>query len=108
MTKESKGFFSVLFDISFKNFLTLRIVTVLYVISMIFWFFVALFLFIASLFLNSIIHVILYSFASIFVFFAGVLFSRLSLETLIVLFRIAENTSEIAEFLKSGRGRRRS
>ncbi len=100
MENSDKGFFSILFDISFKSFITLRLVSVLYVFSIIFWFLVSIALFGASLFTRSLIHVVLYFFASIFLFFGGVIFSRLSLETLIVLFRIAENTTEIAETLK--------
>ena len=109
MEKENRGFFSVLFDFSFRNFVTLRLVSVLYVLSILFWLFVALFIFGASFFLNSPVHTVLYSLVAVFVFFAGVLFSRLSLETLTVLFRVAENTSEIAEILKelkTERGRR--
>ena len=110
MEKSDKGFFSILFDISFRSFITLRLVSVLYVVSIIFWFLVSAAVFVASLLTHSFVHIILYLFTSIFLFFGGVIFSRLSLETLIVLFRIAENTSEIAEVLKelkSERDRRR-
>ena len=110
MEKSNKSFFSILFDVSFKSFVTLRLVSVLYVISIIFWFFISVAVFGTSLLTGSLIHVILYLFVSVFLFFGGVIFSRLSLETLIVLFRIAENTSEITEILKelkSEIGRRR-
>ena len=106
MERSDKGFFSILFDISFRSFITLRLVSVLYVISIIFWFLVSAAVFGASLLTRSPVHVIFYFFASVFLFFGGVIFSRLSLETLIVLFRIAENTGEITETLKEFKSER--
>ncbi|MHB1000455.1 MAG: DUF4282 domain-containing protein [Armatimonadota bacterium] len=90
-----KEFFTSLFDFSFKEFLIVKVVKVLYVIA------------IAAAFSNSLViflnatrlgfgrafWMLIFSVLEFFVF---VLLARAFLELIIVLFRIAENTDIIA------------
>ena len=91
----SNSFFGALFDFSFSEFVTTRIIKVLYVLGMIgvtLWSLVFLFAglsrgggaaFFALLF-------------SVLGFFVGLIYLRVLLEFIVIVFRIAENTSVIA------------
>ncbi len=93
---EGKGFFGRLFDLSFNEFITTKIITVLYVCSMIgagIWALMVLF---GSFATKSFFGILGGLILSPIVFLAVVIMARIWLETLIVLFRIAENTAKIA------------
>jgi hypothetical protein len=94
---ENKGFFGGLFDLSFTEFVTIRVIKVIFVLTII----------IAGLFAAAVLiggfsggvgrglfGLVLAPIA----FLLNVLFARIWLEVIIVLFRIAENTGKLVEF----------
>ncbi len=97
---EHRGFWASIFDMAFTNFITIKIVQLLYWLAIILNALIALGVFIgltraggagvvAGLILAPILFIIL------------TILSRVYLEIIIVLFRIADNTAEMAA---SGRG----
>lgn len=92
---QTRGFFSSLFDISFRSFVTARIIGILYVIS------------IALIVLTAIVYIVVAFTQSAtlgaltLLIFAplgsilSIIYVRVLLELAIVLFRIAENTGEM-------------
>ena len=93
---ETKGFFGRLFDLSFNEFITTKIITVLYVCAMIgsgVWGLTILFGGFASKSFGGILAGLV---LAPIAFLVGTILARIWLETLIVLFRIAENTAKIA------------
>jgi len=92
--------FSAIFDFTFTEFISIDLIRVLYVFAFI----------VASL---TMIATILAGFSNSFwwglgsiimaplVFFTIIFVARISLETMIVLFRIAENTKETADNTKA-------
>lgn len=87
-----KPFFAALFDISFNNFIMLKMMRFLFILSIIGWGIVALYLVFSALSDGMPLYFLLAPIA----FFFGVLLSRLWVETIVVLFRIADNTSRMA------------
>ena len=94
---EEKGFFGRLFDLSFNEFITTKIIKVLYIIAMI-----------ASAFGGLAVMFGMFATKSFFGFVGGliagpvlflvyVILARVWMEVVIVLFRIAENTAKIAD-----------
>ena len=94
---EKTGFIGSLFDFSFTEFVTTRIIKFLFVLSIILSAIVALGIVIAGFSSNSGAAGILALLFSPVVFFLNVLFSRIWLELIIVVFRIAENTGRLVE-----------
>ena len=93
---EDKGFFGRLFDLSFNEFITTKIITVLYVCAMIgagVWGLTILFGFFATKSFGGILAGLV---LAPIAFQVATILARVWLETLIVLFRIAENTTKIA------------
>ena len=92
---QSGGFFADLFDFSFSRFITARIIKVLYILAILGLGLMCLMMFVAGITqggtsaLGAIIGAPL-------LFFLGLLYVRVLLEVLIVIFRIAENTAEMA------------
>ena len=92
---QNKSFFSVLFDLSFTEFITTRIVKFLFIVSIILSAIGALALISAGLEVGFVAGVASLLGASVlFVFY--VLLSRIYLEILVAVFRIAENTAIMA------------
>ncbi|MDH7601530.1 MAG: DUF4282 domain-containing protein [Armatimonadota bacterium] len=95
---QDKGFFAGLFDFSFSEFITTRIIKVLYALAVIVSGFVALVMFIGGLVqfgsdpLRGFGMIIL----SPILFILYVIAARVSLELVIIVFRIQQNTEEIA------------
>lgn len=91
----ASGFFSSLFDFSFRNFITGKIIGILYGLSMVVIAIYAI-IFIVAAFSNSAAFgaVTLLVLAPLFIL-AALIYVRVLLEIAIVLFRIAENTSEM-------------
>jgi hypothetical protein len=99
MDNPEKPPFSAIFDFSFKEFISIDLIRVLYVFAFI----------VAGL---TMIGTILAGFSASFwwglgslivspvVFFIIVFMARIGLETMVVLFRIAENTRETADNTK--------
>lgn len=90
-----KEFFRSLFDYSFKEFLIVKVVKVLYIFAIIAAFVYNLWMFLASIQFGFGRALFMFV-ASIIWFFVMVLLARAFLELIIVLFRIAENTDKIA------------
>lgn len=97
---EDKGPMGMLFDLSFTEFVTTRIIKVIFIIgiaSAVIW---AL-AFIIGGFSVSLGRGIVFLILSPVVFFLSVLVARIWCEILIVIFRIAENTGKLAEQKKA-------
>ena len=94
---ERKGFFGSLFDLSFTEFVTTRIIRFLFVLAIIVSAIVALAMVVAAFSSHSGAAGILGLLLSPVVFFLCVLYSRMCLELIIVVFRIAENTGRLVE-----------
>lgn len=109
-----KGFFGSLFDLSFTSFITGGVVKFLYVVALLFAVLNALF---TAGYLSLLLGAFLSSasdspaagiVAGAFVFLAlapvltlfGMIYARVLLEIIVVLFRIAENTSQMAHGLR--------
>ena len=103
-TQPAKGFFEALYDLSFQSFVTPRIIRIVYVISLLL---VALWslVFLISGFLPSygllgssgpsLLGIFLHTIGAFVVFLLGSLGARISLEFLMAVFRIAENTESL-------------
>jgi hypothetical protein len=92
---ESKGFFASLFDFSFTQFITTKIIKFLYLLGMLVAGLFALFV-IVSAFSTSALWGVVGLILSPLVFLLYVILVRVWLEIVIVIFRIAEHTGEIA------------
>ena len=93
---ENKGFFGGLFDLSFTEFVTTRVIKALYVIAIVIAAVFALGLLISGIAKGGAIAFLAVIFSPI-AFFLYVLMARIWLEVIIVLFRIAENTGRLVE-----------
>ena len=93
---EHKGLFGSLFDLSFTEFVTTRVIKVLFVLAIVIAAIGALGLLISGIASGggtAFLAIILAPIA----FFLCVLMARIWLEVIIVLFRIAENTGRLVE-----------
>lgn len=93
---ETKGFIGRLFDLSFSEFITTQIIKVLYVIAMIGAAVGGLVVLLGGFRSGSFMGVLTGLILAPVLFLLYVILARIWLETLIVLFRIAENISKIA------------
>jgi hypothetical protein len=93
---ENKSFFGGLFDLSFKEFVTIRVIKVLYVLAIILAAIAAIG-FIVSGFAAGGAEGVIMLVLSPLIFFLYVLAARVWLEIIVVIFRIADNTSTIVE-----------
>lgn len=96
-----KGFFASLFDFSFRSFITIKIVRVFYILAMIFigLYALGLLIFVASAGGSTGLGglgVLLGLVGAGLIFLLGVMYIRVLLETILVLFRIEGNTARIA------------
>ncbi|MGQ9589738.1 MAG: DUF4282 domain-containing protein [Planctomycetota bacterium] len=92
---QGKGFLQTLFDLSFREFVTTRIVQILYVLGILAAALVALAMFVAGLARGGagILAIVL---APLY-FVLSVICIRVWLELVIVIFRISENTEILAK-----------
>lgn len=91
----SNSFFGALFDFSFSEFVTTRIIKVLYILGMIavaLWSLFFIFAGLATGGAEAVGALLL----AVLGFFVGVIYLRVLLEFIVIVFRIAENTSLIA------------
>lgn len=98
--EKKRNFISALFDISFSEFVTPRIIKVLYVLGIIGAVLYTLFVIVkmgGMLWggMKLVIYIL-----SPFIFFITIIMLRLWLEVTIILFRIAENLNEIRKMKK--------
>lgn len=96
---EEKGFFSSLFDLSFSDFITPRIIKLLFVISIIVSVIAAGVLLVSGLSQGDGAALLALIGAPL-LFLLYVIMARVWLEVIMVLFRIADNTDQLA-----GRGK---
>lgn len=99
---ETKGIIASLFDLDFKNFITLRFLKIIYTIVIVVIGLGALIVFIAFAsrgFGAAVFALILVPIVSLLY----LIFARVYLELIALLFRIAENTTLIAQALAPGR-----
>lgn len=95
----TKGFFAGLFDLSFRHFITIRIIKVLYVLAIVSSVLIGL----AMLFTGfgmlgygvgaGLFQILFAPFVTLF----GIIWSRVLLEIVVVLFSIADNTTTLVE-----------
>lgn len=93
---ETKGFFASLFDLSFTEFVTTRIIKVLYVLAIILAAIASLAMLIGG-FSRGAGGAIMGLILAPLLFLLYVIMARVWLEVIIVLFRIAENTGRMVE-----------
>ncbi len=86
----------MLFDLSFSEFVTTRVIKVLYIIGMAFSAICPIALIVAGFILHPG-YGVLFLLLSPVLFLLFLLFSRIGCEMIMVLFRIAENTSRLAD-----------
>lgn len=91
-----KGFLGSLFDLSFTEFITTRVIKVLFILAIIFSAIAAVAM-IVSGFAGGAISGIVLLIISPILFLVYVILARVWLELIIVIFRIAENTGRLAE-----------
>lgn len=110
-----RGFFGSLFDLSFRHFVTGGVVKFLYVISVVFVVLNALFTagylslllgaFVSAAAGSSatgvVVGVLLFVFSAPLLTLFSVVYVRVFLEIVIVLFRISENTAEMAHRMRN-------
>jgi hypothetical protein len=94
-----KGFFASLFDFSFKEFISLKLLKILYIIVIIINGLIAFSLILTGLKQSPIIAII-FLIGSPILFLILTILARVWIEALAVAFRIAENTKIIAENTK--------
>jgi len=94
--EQEAGFFASLFDFSFTEFITTKLIKFLYGLGMLLGGVMALGLIIAG-FAQSAIMGIVFLVLSPLVFLLYVIGARVWLELVIIVFRIAEHTAEIAK-----------
>jgi hypothetical protein len=95
-TKQAKGFLSMLFDFSFKDFITVKIIKVLYGIFMVVAGLAALSLIVTG-FMASVVIGIIYLLLSPLVFLLYVIMARMWLEIVMVMFKINDNVEKISK-----------
>lgn len=99
--EQAKSFFSSLFDMSFSSFVTTKIIKVLFVLAIVGWAIYGVVLAGIGFQKDTASGLLILVIGAPIVFFLGVIYSRVFLEIVIVIFRMAEHLAEIAE-----RGRR--
>ncbi len=100
---EDEGFFAGLFDFSFSRFVTLRVIRVLYALAVLAAAVAAL-VTLGACSRGGVGGVLVGLILAVVVFFVYVLIARVWLEVIAVLFRIAENTTVLAEKARRERG----
>ena len=93
---QQKGFFAALFDLSFSEFITTKLIKVLYILLLVLiaiGYVVAVITGFADSFGQGLLMLVVGAIGA----FLYVILARVWMEIIIVLFRIAENTSEIAQ-----------
>ena len=94
--EEKKGFLGALFDFSFSNFITIELIKILYILGIIFSGIIAIMVIVSGFNISAgagIIFLIL----SPVIFLLYVILIRIWLEIIIVIFKIADNTKQMAE-----------
>ncbi len=93
---QAKGFLESLFDFSFTTFVTSKLIKVLYVLSIVCAALGWLFLIIIGFTVSTALGVLMLLIGGPLLFLLSVIYARVLLEIMIVIFRISEHTAEIA------------
>jgi uncharacterized protein DUF4282 len=100
-----KGFFASLFDISFSSLITTKVIKVVYVISMIVIGLAALVFIIAAAASEDGAGAVVFAIIVVPIFaLLYLIYTRIILEVIIVLFRIMESNIELVEIQRSALG----
>jgi len=94
---DTQGFLSSLFDFSFTSFITSKIIKVLYGLCIFFSALVALFIISFGFGISAGTGIVMLLIVAPLFFLLSVIYSRVVLEFIIVVFRISENIAKIAE-----------
>ena len=97
---QNKGFIGMLFDLSFTEFVATRIIKILFIIGVFFSAIWTLGFISGGFSIGKVVGVIFLLLSPLF-FLLSVLLSRIWCELIIVVFRIAENTSRLVDQGKS-------
>lgn len=96
-SKKGAGFFKALFDFSFTEFITSKIIKLLYVLTIFFAGFTALIVIIIGFSIHTGTGIFSLLIGAPLIFFISVIYGRVLLEIIIVVFRIAEHLAEMAQ-----------
>lgn len=99
-SQKGAGFFQALFDFSFTEFVTSKIIKLLYGLSILFAGIIALTIIIVGFSAHAGAGILALLIFAPLIFLVSVIYSRVLLEIIIVVFRISENTAEIAQNTK--------
>jgi len=91
-----KGFFGALFDISFSEFITTKVIKVLYCLGMLLAFLGVLSWIVTGFGVNAWIGVIALILSPL-IYILSVIWLRICLELIIVVFRISDNVAALAK-----------
>lgn len=94
---DQKGFFPTLFDFSFRSFLTIKFIKLIYIIAMVLILLTAAIFFLAGLFSGETAGILVSLFVVPVLTLLYLVIARISLETVVVFFRIGENTSQLVK-----------
>ena len=92
MQDEAKGFFGSLFDLSFKHFVTPKIITVAYVAAMTLSGLASLLLALSTFSISPALGTVMLLVVAPVLWVWGLIWVRVSLELAMAVFAIAENT----------------
>jgi hypothetical protein len=95
IAEEVQGLLSSLFDLSFTTFITSKLIKVLYAMAIAFAALVATALLVSGFSQGALVGLLMLVVAPV-VFLATVIYARVLLEIMIVVFRMAEHLAEIA------------
>lgn len=101
-SQKGGGFFQALFDFSFTEFVTSKIIKLLYGLSIAFSALIALILIIIGFSAHVGLGVLTLLIVAPLIFLISVIYSRVLLEIIIVIFRIADHAAEIAKKIRTG------
>ena len=96
-SQKGAGFFQALFDFSFTDFVTSKIIKLLYGLTIFFAAIIALIIIIAGFSAHPGAGILALLIVAPLIFLISVIYGRVLLEIIIVIFRIAEHTAEIAQ-----------
>jgi len=96
-SRKSTGFFKALFDFSFTEFVTSKIIKFLYGLTILFAGIIALLVVIAGFSAHAGVGILALLIFAPLLFLVSVIYGRVVLEIIIVIFRIAEHTADIAK-----------
>ena len=99
-----KGFFGALFDLSFSSFVTTKIIKVLYVLAIVIAGIIALAYTIAAFAADPVLGLLTLVILAPLGFLLYVIYTRVFLELIIVIFRILETNTELVHLQRGATG----